>query len=103
MSVLPAPRTGTPDEEVVGEPVAPLIDIGMPPALDVIAEREALLRPRPTVPQASRSAMDATRPLAPAPRPILVASPLDLRRPRHYPPPSRFLDSSRMDRELHRL
>jgi hypothetical protein len=104
MSVLAAPRTSTSDEEVVAEPVEPLIDISMPPAPGVIAEHEALSSTRATVPpQPSRSAIDSTPVLAPAPRPMLVASPLDLRLPRHYPPRLWFLDNSRMERELHRL
>jgi hypothetical protein len=104
MSVLPAPRTTTSEEEVVAEPVAPLIDVGMPPAPDVIAEHEALSSTRATVPpQPSRWTIDSTRVFAPAPRPMLVASRLDLCPPRHYPPRLGFLDSSRMERELHRL
>jgi hypothetical protein len=104
MSVLPLPRTSTSDQEVFAEPAEPLIDIAMPLAPGVVAEHEALSSTRATVPpQPSRSTIDSTRVLAPAPRPMLVASPLDLRRPRHYPPRLWFLESSRMERELHRL
>ena len=109
MSVLPLPRTTTFDQEVVAEPAEPHIDIAtldiaMPPAPGIIAEHEALSSTRAIVPpQPSRSTIDSTRVLAPTPRPMLVASPLDLRRPRHYPPRLWFLESSRMERELHRL
>ena len=71
MSVLAVPRTSTSDEEVVADPVEPLIDIAMPPTPGVIAEHEAPSSTRAIVPpQPSRSTIDSTPVLAPAPRPM---------------------------------
>lgn len=84
MSVIPVIRTNTYEEEGVSEPLAPLVDIRIPPAPDVIAEQG---------PGRSPGAGDATRP-------VLSISPLDLRAPRHYPARLGFLEPAATERAI---
>jgi hypothetical protein len=97
MSVIPATRTDTYEKDVVTEPVAPLIDVAMPP--DFVAENDpgrspaaAQLAPKPSR-NGATPAVDATRP-------VLRISPLDLRAPRHYPARLDFLDASATGRAM---
>jgi hypothetical protein len=99
MSVIPATRTNTSEEEVVPEPVAPVIDVRMPPAPDVIAEHNpgrsaaaVQLRPNPS--------RNGAAPAVAAARPTLRISPLDLRSPRRYPSSLDFLEPSATGRAM---
>jgi hypothetical protein len=99
MSVIPATRTNTSEEEVVSEPVAPLIDVGRPPAPHVIAENDPGRSPAAVQLRPNPSRNGATPAIAAA-RPMLKTSPLDLRPPRHYPPRLDFLEHSETGRAM---
>jgi hypothetical protein len=99
MSVIPATRTNTSAEEVVSEHVAPHIDVGMSPPLDVIADHDpgrspvaVQLRPAPS--------QNGATPTVAATGPIVRISPLDLRPPRHYPPRLDFLEPAETERAM---
>jgi len=80
MSVIPAARTHTSDEEVVAEPVAAPI-AAIP------------LRPSPLKNGATPGVAAATWPLR-------SVSPRDFRPPRHYPPRLDFLEPSELARDM---
>jgi hypothetical protein len=97
MTVIPDTRTFT--DEVVSEPVAANIDIGVSAAPDVIANQDpgrcssaVQLRPTP-LGNGAISTVVATGPL-------VRISPLDLQSPRHYPPRLDFLEPNETDRAM---
>jgi hypothetical protein len=101
MSVIPATRTHTSDEEVVAEPVAPLSDVGVLPAAGVIADHDpgaGTPAPMPLRPSPSRDG--ATPGVAAATRALRRVSPRDFRPPRHYPPRLDFLEPSEVARAM---
>ena len=99
MSVIPVARTNTSAGEVVSEHVATHIDVGMSPAPDIIANHDpgrsaAAVQLRPTPSQNCATPTVATT------GPIFRISPLDLRRPRHYPPRLDFLEPAETARAM---
>jgi hypothetical protein len=102
MSVLPAARTRTSEEGPVAKSVPPLVHLEVPAAPNVITEHEVVLSTAAAVPLTHwRTA--ATPVVAIATGAAGVASRSDLYPPRHYPPRLDFLETSRMEREMHRL
>ena len=87
---MPLPTHG----QVVAESIPPQIDIELPPAPIVITEQAVVFSTAAAVPlQPTHRWTAATRAVGQALQRVFFA----------YPPRLDFLDSSRMDREMHRL
>lgn len=87
---MPQPTHG----QVVAESIPPQIDIELPPAPIVITEQAVVFSTAAAVPlQRAHWSTAATRAVGLALERVFFA----------YPPRLDFLDSSRMDREMHRL
>jgi hypothetical protein len=96
MTVIPATRTST--DEVVSQPVAANIQVGVSAAPDVTDQDPgrcpSAVRLRPT------PAGNCTISTVGATGPLVRISPLDLRSPRHYPPRLDFLEPNETDRAM---
>lgn len=90
MSVIADTRTHPSEEEA---------DVGLSPALDVIADHGPG-RTASAVPLRPVPSQDGVIPTVAATRPTVRISPLDLRPPRHYPPRLDFLDPSETGRTM---